>query len=59
EPSYAIIDTYASLLYKTGNLDEAEIQAKRAIAQGKKEGEGTDATKELLEKIKAAKKTSK
>jgi thioredoxin-related protein len=59
EPSYAIIDTYASLLYKIGNYDEAEIQAKRAIAQGKKEGEGTDATKELLEKIKAAKKTGK
>lgn len=59
EPSYAIIDTYASLLFKTGDLDEAEIQAKRAIDQGKKEGEGTDATKELLEKIKAAKKAKK
>ncbi|MCU0433046.1 MAG: DUF255 domain-containing protein [Bacteroidia bacterium] len=59
EPSYALVDTYAALLYKTGNYAEAEKEAKRAIDLGEKEGEKTDATKELLDKIRAAKKGKK
>lgn len=55
EPQYAYLDTYASLLYKTGNLKEAETWANKAIAAGKEKGDDVSATATLLEKIKSGK----
>ena len=55
EPTYALMDTYAALLYKTNQLRDAETWANKAIAAGEKSGDKTDSTKELLEKIKKAK----
>jgi len=52
EPQYAAMDTYAALLYKTGQLKYAEEWANKAIAQGKEEKADTKGTEELLEKIK-------
>lgn len=52
--SWAYIDTYASLLYKTKNKAEAEKAAKWAIELAKEEGVSPDEykpTEELLEKI--------
>ena len=54
EPTYALMDTYAALLYKTNQLKDAETWANKAIAAGEKSGDKTDSTKELLEKIKKA-----
>lgn len=51
EPKYAAMDTYAALLYKTGQLKEAKIWAEKAIAEGKKTGDDTTATETLLGKI--------
>ena len=51
EPSYANLDTYASLLFKGGQLDEAEKQAKLAIEKGKSEKAEVKGTEELLVKI--------
>ncbi|MEO6304794.1 MAG: thioredoxin fold domain-containing protein [Bacteroidia bacterium] len=53
---YMYIDTYASLLYKTENYKEAEIQAHKAIEAANNEKiseEGYKETTELLKKIKA------
>jgi thioredoxin-related protein len=52
DPSYANLDTYAALLYKTGQNKEAETWANKAIETGKKAGEKTTATEALLKKIK-------
>lgn len=52
--SWAFIDTYASLLYKTKNKVEAEKVAKWAIEIAKEEGVSAEEykpTEELLEKI--------
>ena len=54
EPTYAYLDTYAALLYKTGAYGEAEKWATKAIEIGKAENEKVDDTQKLLEKIKAA-----
>ncbi len=51
EPQYAYEDTYASLLYKAGDLKEAKLWAAKAIETGKKAGEKTEATEELLKKM--------
>ena len=51
-PSYANMDTYASLLYKTGQMKDAETWANKAIETGKKGGENVSSTEELLKKIK-------
>lgn len=48
---YAYIDTYAALLYKSGNLKEAEEFANKAIEVGKENNENVEGTEELLEKI--------
>ena len=56
ESSYAYFDTYAALLYKSGQVEEAEKYALEAIELGKKENTGTKPTEELLMKIKAGKK---
>ena len=49
--NWMYIDTYAALLYKTGNLVEAEKQAQKAIELGEEKGEDVSDTKKLLEKI--------
>jgi thioredoxin-related protein len=49
--SFAYLDTYAALLYKTGNYKEAEKQAEKAIDAAKKSGEEPRETEELLKKI--------
>jgi thioredoxin-related protein len=52
-PGYAELDTYAALLYKTHQLVDAEVIAKKAIAVGQAKQEDVEATKELLKKIQA------
>ncbi|MGE3800672.1 MAG: DUF255 domain-containing protein [Candidatus Kapaibacterium sp.] len=49
--NWMYIDTYAALLYKTGNLVEAEKQARKAIQLGEEKGDDVSETKKLLEKI--------
>ncbi len=53
EPIYAYLDTYAALLYKAGQPKEAKIWANKAIETGKKAGEKTESTEELLKKMNA------
>lgn len=52
--SYAIMDTYAAVLYKSGNLAVAETWAQKAIAKGKTENEDTGETEKLLQTIQEA-----
>jgi hypothetical protein len=54
-PMYAQMDTYAALLYKSKQYNEAETVAVNAIAKGKSENSDVSGTEALLEKIKAAK----
>jgi thioredoxin-related protein len=52
EPIWMYLDTYASLLFKTGNLEEALKYADLAIAAGKQEQqEDISETEKLREKI--------
>ncbi len=55
DPQYACLDTYAALLYKTGQLKDAEEWALKAIETGKKAGSDVKSTEELLDKIKGKK----
>jgi thioredoxin-related protein len=55
EPKYAYLDTYASLLFKSGRNTEAKEYAKLAIAAAKKDGTDAKATEELLKKIESKK----
>ena len=50
---YASMDTYASLLYKTGHYEDAKAVAVKAIELGKAENETTDSTEKLLLDIEA------
>ncbi|MBP7808841.1 MAG: DUF255 domain-containing protein [Bacteroidia bacterium] len=57
-PGYAYFDTYAAVLYRAGEMKEAEIYAYKAIEKAKAEKMVADEYKEtsaLLEKIKAKK----
>ncbi|MFN7311962.1 MAG: hypothetical protein ACK5UI_00630 [Bacteroidota bacterium] len=54
KPTYNYFDTYAALLYKTGKLEEARVQAKFAIKIGKADGEKTAETEKLLTGIEQA-----
>ncbi len=56
EGGYAELDTYASLLYKTGRFADGETVAQKAIAVGKANGEDVSATETLLKSIRAAHK---
>jgi thioredoxin-related protein len=52
EPIWMYLDTYAALLYKTGNLQQALNYSNKAIAAGEQEKqEDISSTKELREKI--------
>ncbi len=55
EPKYPNMDTYAALLYKTGQMGEAEHWATTAIETGKKSGTDVSSTEALLKKIKEKK----
>lgn len=55
EPKYAYLDTYAAILYKSGQRKQAEVWANKAIVEGKKKGEATASTEDLLKKIKEGK----
>jgi len=53
-PSYMLLDTYAALLYKSGDLKKAKQYAEIAIEAGKKEKQDFKETQELLDKINAS-----
>lgn len=53
-PDFAFIDTYAALLYKTGEYTTAKTKAEWAIEVGKEAGDDVSGTEELLGKIEAA-----
>lgn len=50
-PDYAVLDTYAHVLYKVGNKKEAKVQAEKAIAAAKTTGDDAKETQVLLDKI--------
>jgi len=50
-PEYAYLDTYAFLLYKSGNKIETKKVAQLALEAAKKEGESTKGLEKLLEKL--------
>ncbi len=56
---WAFVDTYAALLYKTGQYDVAEEQALRAIEMGKEAKADIAETEELLIKIRKARSSKK
>ncbi|HTR82575.1 MAG TPA: thioredoxin fold domain-containing protein [Bacteroidota bacterium] len=53
-PMYMLLDTYAALLFKNGELENAKKYAEIAIDEGKKEKEDYKSTEELLKKINAS-----
>jgi len=53
EPTYPYLDTYASLLYKTGNRKKAMKAAQKAIAVGNEAKTDVKETEALLQKIKS------
>jgi thioredoxin-related protein len=56
DSTWYVHDTYAALLYKTGRLDEAEIQANIAIEKAGREGEMAEGAHALRDKIAEEKK---
>ncbi|MBT3207110.1 MAG: DUF255 domain-containing protein [Bacteroidetes bacterium] len=53
---YAYVDTYAALLFKSGNFKDATKYALKAIEIGKANGEKVESTEELLKKIAESRK---
>jgi hypothetical protein len=51
KPEYAYLDTYAFLLYKSGNKEQTKKIAQLALEAAKKEKESTKALEKLLEKL--------
>ncbi len=51
EPEYKYLDTYAWLLYKTGNAKDAKVWANKAIAAGQAKGVDVKQTEELMAKL--------
>lgn len=54
-PTWATVDTYANLLYKSGDVENAITQMEKAIALGKKEDVDVSSSEEALKKFKDAK----
>ena len=50
-PKYMLLDTYAALLYKSGDLKKSKLYAETAIETGKRDKEDVQETEELLKKI--------
>lgn len=55
DPQYAYLDTYAALLFKNKQFDQAEKYAKLAIKTGLENKEDVQSTEELLQKIQDSK----
>jgi tetratricopeptide (TPR) repeat protein len=55
DPQYMFLDTYAALLFKSGEIDAALEWADKAIEVGKANGEKVNDTEHLRNQIKAAK----
>jgi thiol-disulfide isomerase/thioredoxin len=55
EATYMYLDTYAALLYKAGQYNDAELWALRALETGKANNDNVKDTEKLLEKIRAVK----
>lgn len=53
-PKYMLLDTYAALLFKNGEVKKAKHYAESAIATGMKENEDVNETESLLTKINAS-----
>ena len=53
-PRYMLLDTYAALLFKNGEMKKAKQFAETAIETGKQEKEDVSETQELLKKINAS-----
>lgn len=53
DPQYAHLDTYAALLYKSGQKEKALEMAERALEAGLSENREITETQNLIEKIKA------
>ncbi len=53
-PKYMLLDTYAALLFKNGELKKATQYAELAISTGKMENEEVNETESLLKKISAS-----
>jgi thioredoxin-related protein len=53
-PKYMILDTYAALLFKNGELKKAKQYAELAISTGKGDNEDVSETESLLKKINAS-----
>lgn len=51
DDNYNHLDTYASILYKAGHLEAAEIKIKEAITKGRAENLKIESSEELLKKI--------
>ena len=51
EASYAYLDTWAAVLWKSGDTEKAEKIAQRAINVGKEAGEKVEETEAMLKKI--------
>ncbi|MFT3677788.1 MAG: thioredoxin family protein [Chitinophagaceae bacterium] len=51
KPEYAYLDTYAFLLYKSGNKEQTKKIAQLALEAAKKEKENTKALEKMLEKL--------
>lgn len=51
EPTYLYLDTYAHLMYKSGNKEEAKNIALLALEAGKKEDERTASIEKLINKL--------
>lgn len=56
DPQFAFLDTYAALLFKSGQYEKAEEYAKKAIKTGQENKEDVKSTETLLQKILEAKK---
>ncbi len=52
-PSFAALDTYANLLFKSGDKQNAIVQMERAISMGKEEKANIKESEEALAKFKA------
>jgi len=51
EPTYQYLDTYAYLMYKSGDMVETSRIATLAVEAGKKEGDSTKSMQKLLAKL--------
>ena len=51
EPTYGYLDTYAHLMYKSGDKKETKKIAQLAIEAGKKEDRNTKSVEKLLNNL--------